>query len=133
MGVKPSRGRVSNSPNSNPRGGLITHGPIARTVRDAALMLDMMKGTEPGDPFAAPSDQRSYLEISERDPAPLRIGLLETSDKWIDPEVIAAVQSTADLLESLGHHVEPADVDLTGLGPLFRVMAEAESAANRYR
>ena len=129
VGVKPSRGRVSNSPNSNPRGGLITHGPIARTVRDAALMLDMMKGAEPGDPFAAPPDQRSYLEVTERDPAPLRIGFLETSDKWIDPEVIAAVQSTAGLFESLGHHVEPADVDLTGLGPLFRVMVEAESAA----
>ena len=36
---------------------------------------------------------------------------------------------TAKLLESLGHRVEPAGVDLTGLGLLFRVMAEAESAA----
>ncbi len=55
VGIKPSRGRVSNAPNANPRGGLVTHGPIARTVRDAALMLDIMAGSEPGDPFTAPS------------------------------------------------------------------------------
>ena len=39
-------------------------------------------------------------------PTRLRIGFLATSDKWIDPEVVAAVQPAAGLLESLGHHVE---------------------------
>ena len=62
VGVKPSRGRVSNSPNSNPRGGLITSGPIARTVRDAALMLDVMAGPEPGDLFIAPEQEPSFLD-----------------------------------------------------------------------
>jgi amidase len=131
VGIKPSRGRVSNAPNSNPRGGLITHGPIARTVRDAALMLDVMAGTEPGDPFTAPKQLPSFLDSAEIEPRNLRIGLLVTSDKWIDPQVVAAVDRTAALLESLGHRVEPADVDLTGLGGVFRVMVEAESAANQ--
>jgi amidase len=130
VGIKPSRGRVSNAPNSNPRGGLITHGPIARTVADAALMLDVMAGYEPGDPFVAPQQAPSFLSSAERDPQPLRVGLLLKSDKSIDHEVVAAVQKTARALESLGHQVEEADVDLTGLGPLFRVMVEAESAAN---
>ncbi|MCP4379860.1 MAG: amidase [Hyphomicrobiales bacterium] len=129
VGIKPSRGRVSNFPESNPRGGLTTHGPIARTVRDAALMLDVMSGPEPGDPFMAPPQAPSFFESAERDPGSLRIGLLVTSDKWIDPQVVSAVEKTASLLESLGHEVEAADVDLTGLGPLFRVMVEAESAA----
>ena len=130
VGIKPSRGRVSNAPNSNPRGGLITHGPIARTVRDAAFMLDIIAGPEPGDPFAAPPQTPSFLDTTERDPGSLRIGMLVTSDKWIDPQVIAAVEQTAKLLRRLGHNVEPADVDLKGLGGLFRVMVEAESAAN---
>jgi amidase len=130
VGLKPSRGRVSNAPNANPRGGLITHGPIARSVADAALMLDAMAGWEPGDPFAAPPPERSFLSVTERDPKPLRIGLLAKSDKPIDPEVVAAVGQTGRLLEGLGHRVEEADVDLTGLGPLFRTMVEAESAAN---
>ena len=129
VGIKPSRGRVSSAPNSNSRGGLATHGPIARTVRDAALMLDIMSGSEPGDPFTAPSQTPSFLDSAERTPGSLRIGLLVTSDKWIDPQVEASVHKTADLLASLGHRVEAADVDITGLGELFRVMAEAESAA----
>lgn len=131
VGIKPSRGRVSNAPNSNPRGGLITHGPIARTVRDAALMLDVMAGSEPGDPFTAPVQRPSFLDSAASEPGSLRIGLLVTSDKWIDPTVAAAALRTADLLVSLGHRVEPAGVDLTGLGGLFRVMVEAESAANQ--
>jgi amidase len=129
VGIKPSRGRVSNAPNSNPRGGLITHGPIARTVQDAAFMLDVMAGSEPGDPFTAPPEAASFLEATMSDPPRLRVGLLTKSDKFIDPQVLAAVKTTAKLLETLGHRVEPADVDLTGLGHLFRVMVEAESAA----
>jgi amidase len=129
VGIKPSRGRISNSPNSNPRGGLITHGPIARTVRDAALMLDVMAGAEPGDPFTAPVQATSFLDAAKRLPGRLRIGLLTKSDKWIDPQVLAAVNRAADLIASLGHTVEIADVDLTGLGDVFRVMVEGESAA----
>ena len=129
VGIKPSRGRVSSAPSSNPRGGLVTHGPIARTVRDAALMLDIMSGSEPGDPFTAPNQTPSFVESAERTPGGLRIGLLVTSDKWTDPQVEAAVHKTAALLASLGHRVEAADVDITGLGEIFRVMAEAESAA----
>ena len=130
VGIKPSRGRVSNAPNFNPRGGLITHGPIARTVADAALMLDVMAGYEPGDPFVAPHQTPPFLSFTEQDPHTLKIGLLLRSDKSIDGEVVAAVQETAKLLSSLGHRVEEADVDITGLGPLFRVLVEAESAAN---
>ena len=130
VGIKPSRGRVSNHPDANPRGGLITHGPIARTVSDAALMLDVMAGAEPGDPFLAPEQTPSFREASAQDPSGLRIGMLDTSDKWIDPQVVAAVRKAGELLASLGHRVEPAQVDLTGLGRVFRVMVEAESAAN---
>ena len=55
--------------------------------------------------------------------------MLVTSDKPIDPQVVATVRNAAALLKSLGHHVEEASVDLTGLGPLFRIMVEAETAA----
>jgi amidase len=130
VGIKASRGRISNAPTANPRGGLITHGPIARTVADAALMLDVMAGYEPGDPFIAPVQSPSFLSFASAEPKSLRVGMLVTSDKWIDPQVVAAVERTGRLLESLGHLVEPAEVDLTGLGRVFRVMVEAEGAAN---
>jgi amidase len=130
VGIKPSRGRVSNAPNSNPRGGLVTHGPIARTVADAAMMLDVMAGYEPGDPFIAPAQTPTFLSFTQQDPRTLKIGLLLKTDKPIDGEVVAAVHETAKALASLGHEVEEAHVDITGLGALFRIMVEAESAAN---
>ena len=130
VGIKPSRGRVSNAPNSNPRGGLVTHGPIARTVADAAMMLDVMAGYEPGDPFVAPEQTPTFLSFTQQDPRTLKIGLLLKTDKPIDGEVVAAVHETAKALASLGHEVEEAHVDITGLDALFRIMVEAESAAN---
>src|SRR5579864_3626422 len=53
VGIKPSRGRITRAPQEGESwGGLSTTGPIARTVRDAALMLDAMAGMLPGDPYA---------------------------------------------------------------------------------
>ena len=49
FGIKPSRGRVSAAPTSNEISGLSVHGPIARTVRDAAALLDAMAGPSTQD------------------------------------------------------------------------------------
>src|SRR5215216_5997468 len=48
-GIKPARGRISTAPYGDVF-GLSTHGPLARTVRDAAALLDVMAGYELGDP-----------------------------------------------------------------------------------
>src|SRR4051794_1593651 len=49
FGIKPSRGRVSAAPTSSEITGLSVHGPLARTVRDAAALLDAMAGPSPQD------------------------------------------------------------------------------------
>ena len=51
VGIKPSRGRVSNGPIRDPIGDLVTSGPLARTVADAAALLDVHAVRFPGDPF----------------------------------------------------------------------------------
>jgi amidase len=94
------------------------------------MMLDVMAGYEPGDPFVAPQQTPTFLAFTQQDPRALKIGLLLKSDKPIDSEVVTAVQETAKVLASLGHEVEESDVNITGLGSLFRIMVEAESAAN---
>ena len=53
FGMKPSRGRISPAPFVSGSLGLGTSGPIARTVRDAAALLDVMTGNEPGDFYVA--------------------------------------------------------------------------------
>ncbi len=55
FGIKPSRGRISPAPFVPGSLGLGTSGPITRTVRDAAALLDVMCGNEPGDFYVAPA------------------------------------------------------------------------------
>lgn len=54
FGLKPSRGRISNGPMGHDPVGLACHGPLARTVADAAALLDAMAGPMTGDPYWAP-------------------------------------------------------------------------------
>jgi amidase len=122
FGVKPTRGRVSNAPLGGDVTGLGTNGPLARSVRDAAAMLDAMAGPVLGDPAWAPPlpPGESFLGYADRAPGRLRIGRYQETAMpgvELEPEVRAAFEDATGLLESLGHDVEdvpagllPADV-----------------------
>jgi Asp-tRNA(Asn)/Glu-tRNA(Gln) amidotransferase A subunit family amidase len=107
FGLKPSRGRVSPAPYTSGSLGLGTSGPIARTVRDAAALLDVMSGYEPGDAYVAPAPERAFLAEAELEPGRLRIAV--TTDPPVpvpvDPACAAAARDAAALLEELGHDV----------------------------
>jgi amidase len=131
FGIKPTRGRVSNAPFGGDVTGLGTSGPLARTVRDAAAMLDAMAGPVLGDPAWAPPlpAGESFLAAADRPPGQLRIGLYLDSPMpgvHLEPEVAAAFEDASRLLESLGHHVEDAPSGLLGpevLGSFEQVWA----------
>jgi amidase len=107
FGIKPSRGRVSPAPYVSGSLGLGTSGPIARTVRDAAALLDAMAGNEPGDMYVAPPFERPLLDEADRQPGRLRIAVTTNPPTFVpvDPVCAAALESAADLLEDLGHDV----------------------------
>jgi amidase len=107
FGIKPSRGRVSPAPYGSGSLGLSTSGPLARTVRDAAALLDVMAGAEPGDFFVAPPPAQPYLAECEVAPGRLRIAVTSTPpiDVGVDPQCVAAVDAAAELLSDLGHDV----------------------------
>ena len=73
VGLKPTRGRISGHPMYGDPVGLATAGPIARTVRDAAAMLDVLAGRRVGDPSWAPPPVGTFLAACDRDPGRLRI------------------------------------------------------------
>jgi amidase len=110
VGIKPSRGRVSNAPYVSGSIGLGTNGPLARTVRDAAALLDVMRGYEPGDFYVAPVPARPYLEECDEPPGALRIAVTTHPPTTVpvDPECVAAVEATSALLSDLGHDVVEA-------------------------
>ena len=85
FGLKPSRGRVSPAPYGSGSLGLGTSGPIARTVRDAAALLDVMSGYEPGDFYVAPTPERPFLAEAGEDPGRLRIAV--TTEPPVDVPV----------------------------------------------
>ena len=129
FGIKPSRGRVSNAPLSSETTGLGVQGPLARTVRDAAAMLDAMAGPVPGDPYwAAPLPAgETFLGHADREPGRLRIGRYLDSGlpgTELDPEVRAAFEDASTLLAALGHEVEdlPAAPLTPEVFPAFEVV-----------
>ncbi|MYR60129.1 amidase [Streptomyces sp. SID625] len=115
FGIKPTRGRVSMGPGVDEVfSGLAVQGGVSRTVRDSAVLLDQMRGPEPGDPYFAAQPSRPYAEEVTRPPGSLRIGVLAQAwgGRRTTAPVADALSRTARLLESLGHRVEEAEVGL---------------------
>jgi amidase len=113
VGLKPSRGRVSGAPMYGDPVGLSTAGPLARTVRDAAAMLDVMAGPAVGDPAWAPPEATSFLAVCDRPPGQLRVARFVApviADARVHPSVVEAYEDASRLLASLGHDVEEVDV-----------------------
>jgi amidase len=135
FGLKPSRGRNPTGPEYGEiwQGAAVEH-VITRSVRDSAAMLDAICGADPGAPYIIPDPEHPYLEDVERDPGALKIAFTSTSPIGTDihPECRKAVENTAKLLESLGHHVEEADPGIDGksLAKSFLMMYFGETAAD---
>ena len=118
VGLKPSRGRISAGPEVGESwSGATTDGVLTRTVRDTALLLDVLAGFRPGDPCTAPPPPRSFREEVTAPPGRLRVGLLPVpaqADLVGDPACARAVEDTGRLLADLGHHVEPSSPEAFG-------------------
>jgi amidase len=106
VGVKAGRGTLPHPYDAVDRVRLSAIGPLARTVRDAAALMDVLAG----QPFhVEPAPLGSFRAACERPPGPLRIRLLRRSPlAAVDPEVDACLLRAARRLESLGHHLEEA-------------------------
>jgi len=132
VGIKPSRGRITRAPAEGESwGGLSTTGPIARTVRDAALMLDAMAGMMPGDPYAARPPVRPFVEEVSAHPKKLRLAVINQSALGtVDGETLAALESACGVFREMGHSIEPIAIDPGAmLGKYARVIVGASVSA----
>ena len=133
FGIKVSRGRISRGPLQGDVTGLSWDGPLARTVRDAAAMLDAMAGPMPGDPHWAPPPAQPFLSYAEVAPGRLRIGRTRepvVAGAQVHPDVVAAYDEASALLAELGHDV--VDIappyDAAQLTPSFEVLWSVSAA-----
>jgi amidase len=114
IGIKPQRGRISTWPLPEAFNGITVNGVLARTVTDAALVLDAASGNADGD-LHKPEAVKVSEYVSQA-PGPLTVAM---STKFpfpgfgakLHPEILAAMKRIAGQLEDLGHTVRAADPD----------------------
>ena len=128
FGIKPSRGRISGGPLMPDLSGLSIDGPIARTVADAALLLDVMTCNYPGDMYIMPplADGETFLAHASREPGRLRIGRSTANvvpGAAVHDDCVAAYEDAAKLLADLGHDVEDVDLPFgSDAVPMFELL-----------
>lgn len=118
VGIKPTVGLVS-------RSGIIpishsqdTAGPMARTVRDAAILLGIMAGVDPEDKATNDNNRKSYTDYTQfLDPEGLkgaRIGVVRKYFGFL-PQVDAVMENSLDVLKKKGAViVDPVDIEAIG-------------------
>jgi amidase len=128
VGLRPSRGRISNGPViADIWAGLITHCALARTVADAAAGLDAMVGHLPGDPFWSEAEV-DYVE-SLTPARKLTVSFTTTASADVDPGVVACVRKVAATLEELGHKVDEGGPETSAFKAPLLVVIMANTAS----
>jgi aspartyl-tRNA(Asn)/glutamyl-tRNA(Gln) amidotransferase subunit A len=131
VGLKPTYGRVSRA-GAMPLSWSLDHvGPLARTVRDAGILLGVIAGADARDATSSARPVPDYVTALDRPIAGLRVGVPDRYyGEGLDGEVQAAVQGAIEGLRGLGTEVVECPLpDPTLLNDLANVIARCESAA----
>ncbi|RZT59261.1 amidase [Microcella alkaliphila] len=141
VGLKPSRGRVPAGSGLASLAGLVVAGPLARTVADAALLLDALVSASPW-PFATraagPAAEGPFLAHAVRGEGRVQVGVLTESPWQLDYELTIAPEARHALdrairhLDDMGHGVDDIDLgpsdDWAGYPDAFRIVWMAAAA-----
>jgi amidase len=132
VGFRPSPGRVANGPAEQRFNDLSVEGPMARTVLDAALLLDAMTGWRVEDPVALPPPAEPFLSVAERRQRPKRIALAMDlgGATPVDRPTRAIVRAAADKLANAGIEIVEASPDFSGAMEAFHVLRGLGYATN---
>ncbi len=135
IGLKPTYGRIS-------RYGLVAYassldqiGPITKSLKDSALLLQTMAGHDPHDSTSAPVPVDNYAEFLGRDVAGLKIGLpKEYYAQGLAPSVNSAIQTQLDVLKKAGAEIINISLPHTEYAiAAYYIIATAEASSNLAR
>jgi aspartyl-tRNA(Asn)/glutamyl-tRNA(Gln) amidotransferase subunit A len=135
FGIKPSLGRI---PFDVPLGMMETAasaGPMSRTVRDAALMLDVMAGPDDRDRLSLPASSESLTTAPDKPVKGLRIAWSpHLTHIPVDPEVLTLAANAVEAFRELGCVVEEYDAELPDPAPILEVFyASVQAGAHGLR
>lgn len=141
VGLKPTRGSVPGGSGIGALAGLPVAGPIARTVADAALLLDGMIARVGGRvdhhyTLRAPGDGAPLLAAAVRGEGRYQLGVMTTS-AWDDayeirlaPEARAALDAAVEAFTAMGHGIEQTALEPdASYAPAFRTIWQAGAAS----
>ncbi len=129
FGLKPQRDRVPRAPHDSDGFHWVAFGSLTRSVADTGMMLDVLAG------------EGGFEQATRERPGRLRVGVMKdfpvgTRGRLSD-DVNGAIDSTADLLRSLGHTLAPAKIDMRVrdapviLGLMFRAIYDLVGQVER--
>ncbi len=126
-GIKPTQGRVPryNGPSPYALPNFTGQsGPMTRTVRDAALLLQVFSGYDPRDPTCLRETPPDFLAAMDRDIKGLRIGWsLDYGYAVVDAEVAETASGAARVFEDMGCSVEESGLALESYFDIWWILA----------
>ena len=132
VGLKPSRGRISNAPLGDFQSGIASQGALTRTVQDAAALLDVMAGYTTGDPYWLDAPTLPFVEVLEQRLPCLRLAYSFAMAPFTPKDTLGqqAVEKAMAILDQQGHQLQAACFDAQGLvEPFTRIWQAGVGAA----
>lgn len=135
VGFKPTYGLIS-------RFGLISYsnsieqiGPLTRTVKDTAFLLNIISGKDPNDNTTVDNKGENYLSDIDAGVEGKTIGIISQMTKGVDKEVLSATKNAISQFEKLGAKIEEISLDMVdySVASYYTITAtEAGSNLARY-
>jgi amidase len=123
VGFRPSLGRVPSWPVQAAWSSLSTEGPMARTVRDSALMLGAISGPDPRSPLAISGSENDFSRSLQRDFSGTRVAWSRNLGGLpVDPRVMVVLDGQRHAFEDLGCLVEDGEPDFTNADEIFKTL-----------
>jgi Asp-tRNA(Asn)/Glu-tRNA(Gln) amidotransferase A subunit family amidase len=130
VGMKPSFGRIPDVPSGSHWTAYAHSGPLARTVRDAALLLGVMAGPDARSPLSIDATPRDYVAECDLPTAGLRVAVsADLGYAPVDPEVRSVFLAAADDLRHLGWEIAEEDPGWFDPAPGFKLFNAVVCAA----
>jgi Asp-tRNA(Asn)/Glu-tRNA(Gln) amidotransferase A subunit family amidase len=133
FGLKPSFARVPYWPSADLWAARSHNGPMTRTVRDAALLLQAMAGPDPRDPLSIDAPPPDFLAACDGDLKGMRVGWsLDLGFAAVDPEVAEITARAARRFGELGGDIEDAKIDWGNPYEFHKIIYSVNVAARNY-
>jgi amidase len=132
VGLRPSPGRIPRYPNTQPWSTLPVLGPMARTVRDASLLLSVMAGPDSRDPISISEAADQFRGALQRDFKGARIAWSSNLGQLpVQRAVTDVIEGALPRFAELGCLIEEAHPDFSGAAEIFQVL-RAQGFALRF-